>query len=104
KSLFASWQLEYDYVIVDLPPLISELDVLATSHLIDAYELVVQWGSTKIDAVKYQLRNAPKLQEKIVGAVLNKVNMPRLGRYDSYGATYYSSNYYSALNQPRLMN
>jgi polysaccharide biosynthesis transport protein len=104
KSLFSSLQRQYDYVIVDLPPLISELDVRASLHLIDAYVLVLQWGSTKVDAVQYALRNAPKVQEKIVGAVLNKVNMARLGRYDSYGATYYSSNYYSALNQPRLMN
>src|SRR5262249_11807524 len=47
KSLFASLQREYDYVVVDLPPLISELDVLASSHLIKAYVLVVQWGSTR---------------------------------------------------------
>jgi succinoglycan biosynthesis transport protein ExoP len=104
KSLFASLQLEYDYVILDLPPLISELDVRSTWHVVDAYVLVVQWGSTKIEAVQYALRNAPKVQEKIVGTVLNKVNMAALGRYDSYGATYYSG-YYSGLGQQsRLMN
>jgi hypothetical protein len=36
--------------------------------------------------------------------VLNKVNMAALGRYDSYGATYYSSRYYGALGRSRLMN
>jgi succinoglycan biosynthesis transport protein ExoP len=104
KSLFASLQHSFDYVIVDLPPLISELDVRAMWHAVDAYILVVQWGSTKIDAVQYALRHAPKVQEKIVGAVLNKVNMGALGRYDSYGANYYSSYYYKRPGQSRLVN
>jgi hypothetical protein len=33
------------------------------------------------------------VHEKIVGAVLNKVNMDTLGRYDRHGATYYYGNY-----------
>jgi succinoglycan biosynthesis transport protein ExoP len=99
KSLFASLQPDFDYVILDLPPLISEIDIRASWHLVDAYILVVQWGATKIDAVQYALRHAPKVQEKMVGAVLNKVNIATLGRYDSYGASYYSSRYYNRLVQ-----
>ena len=51
--------------------------------------LVIEWGSTKTDAVQYALRNAPGVQENIVGAVLNKVDMASMSRYDSYGADYY---------------
>jgi hypothetical protein len=29
------------------------------------------------------------VQANILGAVLNKVNMAAMGRYDSYGASYY---------------
>ena len=65
------------------------MDVRATSGLIDSYVLVIEWGATKIDAVQYALRHAPGVQENIVGAVLNKVNMAAMGRYDSYGADYY---------------
>jgi succinoglycan biosynthesis transport protein ExoP len=104
KSLFASLQHSFDYVIVDLPPLLSELDVRAMRDVVDGYILVVQWGATKIDAVQYALRHAPKVQEKIVGAVLNKVNMAALGRYDSYGARYYSSYYYRGPAKSRLVN
>jgi succinoglycan biosynthesis transport protein ExoP len=39
--------------------------------------------------VQYALRHAPGVQENIVGAVLNKVDMAALGRYDSYDANYY---------------
>jgi len=89
KSLFDMLQSKYDYVIVDLAPLAAGVDVRATSGLIDSYVLVIEWGVTKIDAVQYALRHAPGLQANIVGAVLNKVNMAAMGRYDSYGANYY---------------
>jgi capsular exopolysaccharide synthesis family protein len=89
RSLFHMLQIKYDYVIVDLPPLAAGVDVRATSGHIDSYVLVIEWGVTKIDAVQYALRHAPSLQANIVGAVLNKVNMAAMGRYDGYGANYY---------------
>jgi succinoglycan biosynthesis transport protein ExoP len=89
KSLFDMLQIKYDYVIVDLPPLAAGVDVRATSGLVDSYLLVIEWGVTKIDAVQYALRHAPGVEANIVGAVLNKVNMAAMGRYDSYGANYY---------------
>jgi polysaccharide biosynthesis transport protein len=89
KLLFDTLQIKYDYVIVDLAPLVAGVGVRATSRLIDSYVLVIEWGATKIDEVQYALRHAPGVQENIVGAVLNKVNMAAMGRYDSYGANYY---------------
>ena len=89
KSLFSTIQIKYEYVIVDLAPLIAGVDVRATSHLIDSYVLVIEWGATKVDAVQYALRNARNVQENIVCAVLNKVNIPAMSRYDSHGAQDY---------------
>jgi succinoglycan biosynthesis transport protein ExoP len=89
KSLFSTLQIKYDYVIVDLAPLIAGVDVRATSGLIDSYVLVIEWGATKVDAVQYALRNAPNVHENIVGVVLNKVNIPVMSRYDSHGAKDY---------------
>jgi polysaccharide biosynthesis transport protein len=89
RSLFEMLQSKYDYIIVDLAPLAAGVDVRATSGLVDSYVLVIEWGVTKIDAVQYALRHAPGVQANIVGAVLNKVNMAAVGRYDTYGANYY---------------
>jgi polysaccharide biosynthesis transport protein len=97
KSLFDTLQIKYDYVIVDLAPLVASMDVRATAELIDSYLLVIEWGATKIDAVQYALRNAPSVHANIVGAVLNKVDMAVMGRYDSYCANYY-------YGQPRRAN
>jgi polysaccharide biosynthesis transport protein len=89
KSLFDTLQIKYDYVIVDLAPLVASMDVRATSGFIDSYLLVIAWGSTKIDAVQYALRHAPGVHANMVGVVLNKVDMAVMGHYDSYGANYY---------------
>ena len=100
KSLFMTLQLKYDYVIVDLAPLVAGVEVRAASRLINSYVLVVEWGATKIDAVEYALRNAPDVQKNIAGVVLNKVDMGTIAQYDSYASGYY----YYGREPKRLMN
>jgi succinoglycan biosynthesis transport protein ExoP len=89
KLLFAALQKKYEYIIVDLAPLAAGPDVLSSTRVIDSYLLVIEWGRTKIEAVQYALRNVPSVQENILGAVLNKVDIAAMGRYDSYSATEY---------------
>jgi polysaccharide biosynthesis transport protein len=89
KLLFAALQKKYEYIIVDLAPLAAGPDVLSSTRVIDSYLLVIEWGSTKVESVQYALRNVPGVQENILGAVLNKVDIAAMGRYDSYSATEY---------------
>ena len=89
RSLFSTLQIKYDYVVVDLAPLIAGVEVRATSRLIDSYVLVVEWGGTKIDAVQYALRHAPDVAKNIAGVVLNKVDMNTIEHYDGYAGGYY---------------
>jgi polysaccharide biosynthesis transport protein len=101
KSLFDSLQVKYDYVIVDLAPLVANMDVRATAGLIDSYLLVIEWGATKIDAVEYALRNAPAIHANIMGAVLNKVDIAAMRRYDRHGADGY---YYGQPQRAKRVN
>jgi polysaccharide biosynthesis transport protein len=89
KLLFDTLQIRFDYVVVDLPPIAAGVDVRATSNFIDSYVLVIEWGTTKTDAVQYALRNAPGIHANIAGVVLNKVDMDTISRYDSHGSNYY---------------
>jgi succinoglycan biosynthesis transport protein ExoP len=89
RSFFAALEKHYDHIIVDLAPLIAGAEVRATSSIISSYILVVEWGSTKTDALTYALRNSPEVHEKIIGAVLNKVDFDMLAKYDRYGSQYY---------------
>jgi succinoglycan biosynthesis transport protein ExoP len=89
RLLFEALRLKYDYVIVDLPPLVPLGDVRATSPLIDSYVLVLEWGRTKVDVVQHTLGSSRGVREKIIGAVLNKVDMRAMKHYDGYSNRYH---------------
>ena len=81
KKLFDKLRQSYDYIVVDLSPLAPIVDVRATTHLVDSYIFVIEWGRTKIDVVKHALAAAQGVYENLLGVVLNKVDMNRFGRY-----------------------
>ena len=88
-SLFGILQIKFDYVILDLAPLAAGMDVRATYNLVNSYLLVIEWGVTKIDAVQYALTHAPGVRANMIGAVLNKVDLAAMRRYDTHGVDYY---------------
>ncbi|MFB6420712.1 Wzz/FepE/Etk N-terminal domain-containing protein [Bradyrhizobium tunisiense] len=94
SKLFGRLRAEYDYVIVDLPPLTPLVDVRATSSLIDCYILVVEWGRTKIDVVQHALHTAPNIHESLIGAVLSKTDTKAMARYDGHRSYYYHDSHY----------
>jgi len=94
KKLFERLRSSYDYVIVDLPPLAPLADVRATTHLVDSYLLVVEWGRTSTAIVQHALSRAPHVYERVIGAVLNEVDMKALSLYEGNRAGYYHNKAY----------
>jgi polysaccharide biosynthesis transport protein len=89
KQIFDQLRTLYEYVVVDLSPIAPVIDVCATVELIASYVLVIEWGHTTIDVVEHALLAAPDVSKSIIGAVLNKVDIKGLGRYDPYLSGYY---------------
>jgi polysaccharide biosynthesis transport protein len=89
KRVFEELRKQYDFVVVDLSPLAGVIDVCATTELIDAYVLVIEWGRTTVDIVQHALRAMPNVSESILGAVLNKADVKALATYDPYQTGYY---------------
>jgi capsular exopolysaccharide synthesis family protein len=85
----------YEFVIVDLPPLFPMLDVAMTDRVINWYVVVVQWGSSKIDTVAHAVARSRSVRERMLGFVLNKVDMRRLSLYDRRAAEYYDPKRYA---------
>jgi capsular exopolysaccharide synthesis family protein len=94
RQLFDKLRSDYDYVVVDLPPLAPVVDVRAASPLIDCFILAVEWACTKTDVVQHALHTAPSLHKALIGAVLSKTDMQALKRYDNYHSDYYSNKHY----------
>jgi succinoglycan biosynthesis transport protein ExoP len=94
KRLFEDLQSQYDYVIVDLSPLMPVVDARATARFVDSYICVTEWGCSKIAAVKHAFEDAPNVYENLLGVVLNKADIDRLSSYDPAGRNYYRHKYY----------
>ena len=95
RELFENLQSRYDYVVVDLPPLMPVLDTRATTGFVHSYVCVVEWGRTKIAAVKYGFKDAQNISENLLGVVLNKVDINQLNRYYPIGESYYRKKHYA---------
>jgi Mrp family chromosome partitioning ATPase len=94
KKLFDKLRVDFDYIVIDLPPLTPVIDARAAASVVDCMILVVEWGRTKIDVVKHALDTAPNVREVLIGAALNKTNMDRIKRYDLSRSDIYNRTYY----------
>ena len=77
----------FEYIIVDLPPLGPVVDAKAFAPLVDGFVLVAEWGRTPRAVVRSMLESEPYIANKVVGAVLNKVDLKQLSKYGSLGGT-----------------
>jgi succinoglycan biosynthesis transport protein ExoP len=89
KSLINELRCSYEYVVVDLPPLAPVADTRMTSGSIDSYFYVVEWGRTTVDVVRHNLSNAREIYDRLLGVVLNKVDLSVLERYERHRTDYY---------------
>lgn len=94
-ALVTELRSKFDYVVLDMPPMAPVVDVRVTSSFVDSYVFVVEWGRTKIDVVRHNLRGSPEIQDKLLGVVLNKADTKALARYESYHGRYYYQKYYA---------
>jgi succinoglycan biosynthesis transport protein ExoP len=98
KQMLRTAANDYDYVIVDLPPILPVVDVRAVAHLFDAFVLVVEWGSTSTDEIVKAAAASPVLSERLLGAVLNKADQAVMRRFEGYSDRSY--NYYTNEKTP----
>jgi succinoglycan biosynthesis transport protein ExoP len=84
-ALLKSLSKVYDYVIVDLPPIGPVVDARVAAELLDAVVMVVEWGNVPRRFVRNALASSPAVREKLIGAVLNKVEVDKLKSYEPYG-------------------
>jgi succinoglycan biosynthesis transport protein ExoP len=89
EAMLAAAREAYDYVVVDLPPMVPVVDARAAAHLMDGFLLVIEWGRTSPEVVSEAVQSAEIIRERIVGAVLNKADPGVLRRLEAYrGASY----------------
>jgi capsular exopolysaccharide synthesis family protein len=90
KDMLRSASAEYDYIIVDLPPILPVVDVKASAHMFDAFVLVVEWGSTSTEEIVKAASASPVVAERLLGVVLNKVDEVVMRRFEGYSDRSYT--------------
>jgi capsular exopolysaccharide synthesis family protein len=76
KSRLAELRSEFDFVIIDAPPLSRYGDAIAIGQLTDGLILVLEAGSTRREAAQVATTNLRASNVPILGAVLNKRTYP----------------------------
>lgn len=80
---------DYDYVIIDAPPLGVVIDAAIIGKYCDGAVLVIEQGVIKRKVVQDVIKQLKRGKVRILGAVLNKVD-ERIGAYDyKYSYSYY---------------
>lgn len=85
QALLDESRREFDYVVIDLPPLGPVVDAMSIQPWIDGFILVTEWGRTPRRLVRGLIESEPKLSDEIIGVVLNKVDFGKLPRYSEPG-------------------
>lgn len=83
---------DYDYVIIDAPPLGVVIDAVIIGKYCDGAVLVIEQGVIKRKVVQDVIKQLKRGEVRILGAVLNKVD-ERIGAYEAYDYKY-SYSYY----------
>lgn len=83
---------DYDYVIIDAPPLGVVIDAAIIGKYCDGAVLVIEQGVIKRKVVQDVIKQLKRGKVRILGAVLNKVD-ERIGAYGAYDYKY-SYSYY----------
>ncbi|HJD41701.1 MAG TPA: CpsD/CapB family tyrosine-protein kinase [Candidatus Mediterraneibacter quadrami] len=88
-DLIEKAEKEYDYVIIDAPPLGSVIDAAVISKACDASVLVVAANTVSYKFIRTVKSQMEKTDCPILGVVLNKVNMKQNKYYGKYYGNYY---------------
>ena len=82
---------EYDYIIIDTPPVLSVTDPLIVSKYADGVLYVVAYNKTKRDDAKAGLAQLEKNNANVLGSVFANIDIKRFKGYHSYDYYNYSS-------------
>jgi capsular exopolysaccharide synthesis family protein len=89
RDLLERLKKEYDLIILDSPPLIAITDSLVLSKEVDGVCLVIKSGRTHRDMAMKAKRLLESARARIIGAILNDVNLKKVyGYYQDYYSYY----------------
>ena len=93
KETVREMREKYDYVIIDTPPLGSVIDAAIVATVSDGAVLVIAANQVSYKFAQNVMDQLRKTKVKIIGSVLNKVDLSENGYYGRYYGKYYGKYY-----------
>jgi polysaccharide biosynthesis transport protein len=84
EQLLLCARTAYDYIVIEIAPIISVADINMIERFIDRFVFVVEWGQTKRSLVLEALSEAETIRERVIGIVLNKADPFALRSIEAY--------------------
>ena len=81
---------QFDMILLDSPPLVSVSDAVALSAFTDGVVLVVQTGKVPHEVIRRAASQLHAVKGRVLGVVMNAVNLKRDGYYYDYYRYYHS--------------
>ncbi|GAA0281284.1 hypothetical protein LNAOJCKE_1317 [Methylorubrum aminovorans] len=88
RGLLAAAGRDYDTVICDLPPLARVAEARAAAQYVSGVVLVAGWRQVESEHLRLGLAQAGLIREKLLGAVLNRVDVAAFRRTGSPAAAF----------------
>ena len=88
EGLLTRLAAEYDYVVIDSPPVLVAADTAIISARADATVMVVRAGKTGTEAIEHARQTLQRAGARVAGFIVNGIKLP--GRY---GRNYYYYKY-----------
>lgn len=83
-QLLAVARKSYDYIIIEIAPVMSVVDVKMIERFVDQFVFVVEWGETKRDLVLDALSEAEIIRDRLACVILNKADPVAIQKIESY--------------------
>lgn len=84
----------YDWVVVDSPPLRPITDAVVLGPQLDGVIVVVRHAKTRKEAIRGAVRQLRDVNARLLGAVVNDLDLGVGGYYSHYYTSYYGGGYY----------
>jgi succinoglycan biosynthesis transport protein ExoP len=93
RALIKSWSTEYDYVLIDSPPVLAVVDAIILSRITDTTLLVARHGHSTQKSLERAYKTLYGIEGREVGVVVNGLDRNSVSFNEFYG--YRGTHYYS---------
>jgi len=91
NNILAEWRKQFDHIVIDTPPALSVTDAVLLSVQADSVILVIRSGQTTKQALRRARQLLAYVNSKIIGVVVNAMDLNASDYYYYYG--YYGKKY-----------